>query len=76
MVDTKKGEAAAIVIDTWLQPAGLRSRKISFKSKVSHSSEYPRAAVLRLLKRMLKVLTSSLLQHLKLETQCRTLSIF
>ena len=52
-------EAAAIVIDTWLQPAGLRSRKISFKSKVSHSSECPRAAVLRLQKRMLKVLTSS-----------------
>ena len=42
----KKRKAEAIVVDTWLQPAKFRSRKISFKSEVSHASQHPRAAVL------------------------------
>ena len=45
----KKGaETIIIIIDTCLQPTEFKSWKISFKSEVSHSSQYPRAAMLRI----------------------------
>ena len=40
----KKRES--VVTDKWHQPTEFRSWKISFKSEVSHSSQYPRAAML------------------------------
>ena len=42
----KKREAEADIIDNWPQQTEFRSWKISFKSEVSRSSQYPRAATL------------------------------
>ena len=42
----KKRESGAVIIDKWLQRTEFRSWKIRFESEVSHSSQYPRAAVL------------------------------
>ena len=42
----KKIAAEASLFDKWSQPTKFRSWKISFKSGVSRSSKYPRAAVL------------------------------
>ena len=41
----EKREAEAIVIDNLLQLASFRTWEISFKSEVSQSSQYPRAAM-------------------------------
>ena len=42
----KKSEAESIIKDNWLQPTEFGSWKNIFKSEVSHSSQYPRAALL------------------------------
>ena len=44
----KQGDAEAIFVDKWAQPTVVSSWEISFKSEVSHFSQYPRAAMLRI----------------------------
>ena len=46
MEDPKKKEAEAIIFDKWPQPTELICWKMSFKNEVSHSSQYPRTAML------------------------------
>ena len=44
----KQGDAEAIFVDKWAQPTDISSWEISFKSEVSHFSQYTRAAMLRI----------------------------
>ena len=44
----EKKEAEQITVDMWPLPTEIRSWKMSFKSEVSHTSQYPKAVMLRI----------------------------